>query len=227
MLPETLELNGLTCRLHIRRTARKNIIVRAPHRDVLQLNIPPRMSERVLTAWLKQQHDLLESLAARAATLAHEVERLPETVYYLGQAIVLQQHAMVLPDQTLFRLPEHQDAAIQKQAVADFLYRRAQVELLPRLQAASERSGLVPAAVRLTRAKSFWGVCRGQRIALNWRLIGAPAAVIDYVCAHELCHLREAHHGRAFWQLLSEHCDEVDFARKWLKQHRMQLFQWG
>jgi predicted metal-dependent hydrolase len=48
-----------------------------------------------------------------------------------------------------------------------------------------------------------WGSCdkRGQ-IRLNWRLIMAPVTLIDYVIAHEACHVLEPNHSRKFWRLL-------------------------
>jgi hypothetical protein len=39
-------------------------------------------------------------------------------------------------------------------------------------------------------------------IKLNTHLIKAPLALIDSVIAHELCHLEEMNHGRAFYRLL-------------------------
>jgi predicted metal-dependent hydrolase len=41
------------------------------------------------------------------------------------------------------------------------------------------------------------------RLLLNLRLIEAPTECIDYFVTHELCHLTEAHHGPAFFHLLS------------------------
>ncbi len=49
-----------------------------------------------------------------------------------------------------------------------------------------------------------WGSCsRSSKIILNLELIKTPKDCIDYVIAHELCHLQEGHHGPRFWRLLS------------------------
>ncbi|MHB0858008.1 MAG: M48 family metallopeptidase [Anaerolineae bacterium] len=41
------------------------------------------------------------------------------------------------------------------------------------------------------------------RITLNLKLVQVPAPLIDYVVLHELCHLVEPHHGKAFYALLA------------------------
>jgi predicted metal-dependent hydrolase len=41
-----------------------------------------------------------------------------------------------------------------------------------------------------------------RRIFLNLKLIQVNKSLIDYVILHELCHLRELNHSRAFYALL-------------------------
>ena len=52
--------------------------------------------------------------------------------------------------------------------------------------------------------KTRWGSCTASgRLLLNSQLIVLPTSSIDYVIAHELCHLREAKHGPRFERLLA------------------------
>ena len=58
-----------------------------------------------------------------------------------------------------------------------------------------------PCALKLSNAGSRWGSCtRSGVVRLNWRLIQAPDAEIDYVLAHELAHLTQMNHAPVFWQ---------------------------
>jgi predicted metal-dependent hydrolase len=51
--------------------------------------------------------------------------------------------------------------------------------------------------------RTRWGNCDAdERITLNIKLILVPEELIDYVLYHELCHLKELHHGKSFYQLL-------------------------
>jgi predicted metal-dependent hydrolase len=49
-----------------------------------------------------------------------------------------------------------------------------------------------------------WGSAHTDgRIALNPELVHASSACIDYVIAHEICHLKHPHHGPEFFRLLN------------------------
>ncbi len=56
--------------------------------------------------------------------------------------------------------------------------------------------------MRLRKMKRTWGSCSASGvITLNPRLIRSPPACVDYVIAHELCHLQEMNHSKAFYAL--------------------------
>jgi predicted metal-dependent hydrolase len=57
-------------------------------------------------------------------------------------------------------------------------------------------------AMRLRLMKRTWGTCSAKGvITLNPHLVKAPPECIDYVVAHEICHLKEHNHSRAFYAL--------------------------
>lgn len=72
--------------------------------------------------------------------------------------------------------------------------------------------------------KSRWGSCSADKcLSYSWRLILAPAFVLDYVAAHEVAHLREMNHGPKFWRLVLTHCEKTREAKQWLKAHGHKL----
>lgn len=57
--------------------------------------------------------------------------------------------------------------------------------------------------LRLRSMRRRWGSCsRSGRVTLNVELVKLPMTLIDYVIAHELCHLFEFNHGKKFYELL-------------------------
>lgn len=103
------------------------------------------------------------------------------------------------------RLPLNTDAAAQRiqDSVHIWLQQQARWWFRQRLDYFLARSGQPLQAWRLSNATTRWGSCSSQRrIMLNWRLIHFRHAIIDYVIAHEVAHLREMNHSTAFWQEL-------------------------
>ena len=46
-----------------------------------------------------------------------------------------------------------------------------------------------------------------------------PPHIIDYTIVHELLHLRQMNHSKAFWNLVAEYYPQWREYRKWLKDH--------
>lgn len=226
------QLNGQNITLHISRRAKTNIILRPHSSGSLKISMPSWLSQSDLQQWLNRHPELLQQMLDRAPLNGNNTFGLPETIWYQGRRFGLQTHigntVAFEPEQAVFRLPKNQTAQQQARLLAAFLYRQAALNLLPLLQEHAVRMKLQPAAVKLTRAKTFWGVCRAKTgIRLNWRLIGAPDFVQEYVCVHELCHLPHPNHSKIFWQTVRRHTPHTDAAQNWLKAHGKELFALG
>lgn len=93
-----------------------------------------------------------------------------------------------------------------------------------RLSAASDyyaaQLGRDYTTLTLRDTRSRWGSCSSEgRLMYSWRLIMAPAAVLDYVAAHEVAHLQEMNHGAGFWHLVEEMMPSYQTHRAWLRHH--------
>jgi predicted metal-dependent hydrolase len=76
---------------------------------------------------------------------------------------------------------------------------------LERWHAWCNARGMKVPELRLRKMAKRWGSSTSNsRIYLNPDLVRAPSACIDYVIAHEVCHLKFPHHDKAFYRLLAQ-----------------------
>ncbi len=123
------------------------------------------------------------------------------SAYRDGERIV------VLIPATLTRAEEAEwvDTMIARLERSERRRRPTDADLMARAERLSEAhlGGLArPATVRwVDNQQSRWGSCTpsDRSIRLSSRLQQMPAWVIDYVLVHELAHLLEPRHDKAFW----------------------------
>jgi len=112
--------------------------------------------------------------------------------------------------------------------VLDFLKREARKSLEARSLEFASRLGTRPRHVTVRDTASRWGSCSANRsISYSWRLILAPAFVLDYVVAHETAHLLEMNHGPRFWRLVRSLTPEISSAQSWLKEYGVALHRYA
>lgn len=112
--------------------------------------------------------------------------------------------------------------------LTDWLKAEARREFATRAQPKADQLGCRMGRVSVRDTRSRWGSCStAGNLSFCWRLILAPAFVVDYVVAHEVAHLRVRDHSPRFWQTVAELTDDVDGARVWLTRHGESLHRVG
>lgn len=88
-----------------------------------------------------------------------------------------------------------------------------------------EPTDKAPQKITVKTQKRLWGSCnhQGKSINLNWTLIMAPLAVIDYVVVHELCHLEVPNHSQRFWRKVAKFMPDYKERELWLKRNANQM----
>jgi predicted metal-dependent hydrolase len=97
-------------------------------------------------------------------------------------------------------LPQNAQPAQVRDAVQAWLMRQARRVFAERLDHFAPQLGVQWRKLSLSSAGTLWGTAHQDgSIRLNWRLVHFRMAVIDYVVAHELSHLRVMDHSPRFW----------------------------
>ncbi len=112
--------------------------------------------------------------------------------------------------------------------LADWLKGRARAEITTRAVPMAVAIDRTAGRISLRDTRSRWGSCtsRGD-LAFSWRLVFAPAAVMDYVVAHEVAHLAEMNHSPAFWRTVRKLAADIEGPRAWLRRHGAELHRYG
>lgn len=117
-------------------------------------------------------------------------------------------------------LPHDARAEQLRDAVQGWLQRQARRVFEERCAFFAPRLNVRVKRLSLSSAATRWGSASSDgSIWLHWRLIHFTLPVIDYVVAHELAHLREMNHSRAFWDHVRSVVPEYQRARRLLDDH--------
>lgn len=196
--------------IHYRVNARaKHIILRPDSRGVL-ITFPPYCTEQAVAEALEK---FRASLAEKRTELfSHRIIdwnfRIEAPLLHfslqegVGTQFTLRQKegeaVLVCPPNTHFTQPGMQEWL--EKVVVRVLVHQAQVSLLPRLRALSERVHLPYEKGGIRNSKGRWGSCSGRKsINLSCYTLLLPQELMEYVMLHELMHTREMNHGDRFW----------------------------
>ncbi|MFA6908866.1 MAG: SprT family zinc-dependent metalloprotease [Patescibacteria group bacterium] len=76
--------------------------------------------------------------------------------------------------------------------------------------------------VSIRNQKTRWGSCsRKGNISFNYRIVFLPVRLAEYIVVHELCHLKQFNHSRAFWELVRSFVPEYKEIRRELQRYRL------
>lgn len=214
------------------RRARRRTIGLTIDRDGLVAAAPRWVPLAEVEAFIREKRDwILRKLAERPLEVARRFawqdgERLP----YLDGELTLRFSASVarptLEDGMLLvpaRVAQHADPAAKLRAtVLPWIHAAGLAHFGVRIATLAPRAEVAPPPLTLSNARTQWGSCtigrdRQPRIRLHWKLVLLPAALGDYVVAHELAHVREMNHSERFWQLVETICPDYRSARRLLR----------
>lgn len=81
----------------------------------------------------------------------------------------------------------------------------ARVRVHELLKKHNEYYGFTYHRVAIRDQRRRWGSCSSKgNLNFSYRILFLPLELQDYLVVHELCHLKEFHHGPTFWNLVAE-----------------------
>jgi predicted metal-dependent hydrolase len=230
-LPEiVLDLGNKSVVCHVKRggARRKRLCLRIRPDGQVEVLLPPKVKAAQAQRFVLQQIDWLrERLRTMPEPQARNSLETGALIPFMGQDYALQlsqavrgQRGVFIADDSLHvRLFEPSPASIRRALISFYAK-----EAMPIFEArVAHFSALMPwvktlPPVSCRMMTSRWGSCsvRGT-ISLNTRLIMTPIELVDYVVAHELCHIKEHNHSARYYALLDEAMPDWRLRREKLK----------
>jgi predicted metal-dependent hydrolase len=224
-----------------KRSVRRNIHVRFEDNGRMQVTAPLHSSSKSIHLVLSGMHDQIVELRRQVRERNRGVTpmryRQGAHHYYLGRNLVLdiwrdpltQPHVVLRTDRIEVHVREWGEDTVRA-TLLHWYRHQAQLYFYQRMfMIASSAWWLrgVPHAMQLRRMKRSWGTCSTSGlITLNPLLMKAPPQYIDYVIAHELCHLREHNHSPAFYRLLDRLMPNWETLRNALNERSHIYLRW-
>jgi predicted metal-dependent hydrolase len=167
---------------------------------------------RELAPWIERRMRVLEQARAELGASAGEAA-------YLGERLAL----VPEPGRTRVRRRAGElliPAGDHRPALERWYRRRARAEVATRLDRACALAGTSYSGLTIRAQRTRWASCSPSgAMSFNWRLLLAPAAVLDSVVWHEVCHLEIADHSPRFWALLEQRCPDHRRQQRWLRRY--------
>jgi predicted metal-dependent hydrolase len=222
--PAAIRVGGQILPVAFRRNAKaKRLILRFDQSGAgLVATVPRRVSRKAALEFVERSRGWIETRLAKQPQPASLDGSMP--IPLRGELFRIRTtgkaRGVVAVDIAARELTVPGEGAHAARRLLDWLKGEARRDLEAASLAYCKRMGLAYRRLTVRDQKSRWGSCSAAGdLSYSWRLILAPAHVLDYVAAHEVAHLKEMNHGPRFWRLVLTHCRETRAARDWLKKH--------
>lgn len=113
-----------------------------------------------------------------------------------------------------------EDPEFIRNCVTSWLREYARDTLTQLAMAYADRMGLKFGRIAIREQKTRWGSCSSKKnLNFNWKLILTPVFLQEYVVVHELAHLKEMNHSKAFWKEVEKIIPDYKNRVKWQKEY--------
>lgn len=204
--------------------------------DGVEVVVPRRFALREVEPFVESKRPWIERTLRRllAAEAEHPRPLLEDGghVPLLGERLTLRvrvepgrSRSRVRRDGGELRVSVGDGGREEVRAALERWYReRAREEVAVRLDAAVARAGGAYARLQIRGQRSRWASCSANgTMSFNWRLLLAPAEILDYVVEHEVAHLEVHDHSPRFWALLASRCPDYRERESWLRANGQAL----
>ena len=207
------------------RTKRKSLSIVISQDGTVLIRAPLRTPDQMIENFIREKRAWIEKKIQEMKKRPRPVKRAfvnGESILYLGKYYEIQ----VLDDPSI-TIELRNKLYISQRILPDvrrhlkaWYKAEARKKIFERVAFFSEITGYLPKSIKISRAERRWGSCTSKgTLNFSWRLIMAPLEMIDYVIVHEMVHLDQPDHSKAFWNKVRVIMPDYERRKNWLKEN--------
>ena len=195
-----------------------SLIIKSP--KVSQKQIEQLLLKK--SSWINKSREKLKEKKGKTLDFTKEC-----TLYFLGEPHLLKlvlyekKRTTLHFDGDLFTLfYSTYDTYIFQKHIDNFYKEEAKATIPGIVEEWSQKMGLIANNISFRKTKRQWGSCSGKNdLSFNTMMMKLPLDVIQYIIVHELAHIKQKHHQKAFWKLVEQYLPEYKIQIKVLKNY--------
>lgn len=209
----------------VKRSKRKTSSIYIERDGSLSVLVPENTTEQAITDILKANEYKIHKYQAKRELLNEKATRREpvngQSFLYLGRNYYLQYNGEVKEIEfkgRYFYAPEGSNEMLNG-LFKEFYRKRGSKFIRPRVHKHAELMGLNIDEISILDLKTRWASCsdKKRKVNFHWKVMMAPASVIDYLIVHELCHFKHKRHNTEFRNEVDKYCPDYQKQVAWLK----------
>ena len=203
-------------------TADSNFVVRKSPRarhmaisvgahGVVEVVVPKSARPAAVEAFVAKHRAWIDNALAEYAKTHPPVDRsMPEVIVLpaIGREFAVRYDAKrtIESGKTVRVAGNRDDRPHCRAQLRNWLRKKGHSELVPRLAALSERTGLHYKRAQVRGQRTRWGSYSSSgTLSINYCLLFLAPGLVDHLLIHELCHTQHMNHSRRFWRLVAQY----------------------
>ena len=227
-----INIGNIQC--HVIRERIKNTYIHIKNSNII-VTTSTNISDEALKKLLFDKRDWIEQKLKKQQTSKRNINyKNGDTIYVLGKPYILsiiyeniKRNFISLDGNNLnchinvnlTDLNDEDKKDIIKKMIEKYYRYIALQEVPSAMEDLQEKTGLHPLECNIKNLKATWGICSSKKkISINLNLMAYSRHAIEYVCLHELCHLKYMNHSKNFWNLVEYYMPDYKEAKKELNE---------
>ncbi|WP_154658524.1 M48 family metallopeptidase [Eisenibacter elegans] len=190
----------------------------------VKITVPLHYTKTDIQALLRRKQAWIDKHIGNFRQRKDAILLAPDQLLWQGQPIAWQYQPELLPGtwQWQQQPPTLITSLDLSQPLLQEAWYKAQAKafILPRVAELAQKHGFRYKKVFIRSQRTKWGTCSSLgNLSFNWKLIKAPAFVLDYVILHELAHTEIMDHSPRFWVRVAALDPDYEQATAWLQTY--------